>query len=579
MERAREESAAANARRNKIADPTAPEWYGVDEDGVLEIVARLPLKLTQRLGRLSKQMRRVGARALERQLALNPEQAAAFLDAMRGHSIFLTGGAGVGKSHTLQVIRSYLSEGIRRTSHDGRAYHDTTLVTASTGCAAAILGAQTLHSALQIGIGNGQYDTYVAKIVREKPYHFERLRQLQTLVVDEAGMLDGRTFHKAAQIVGWVRERGVELRNAKALTRRTFELLPAPRPFGGAQVIVCGDFLQLPPVEKTHNGWIFECASWPKLELRNHVLTTVQRQQGNTAFVHALNRMRMGEGTQADLDYLAANAAQGEPPADALRLFARNVPAANVNSQRFDELCGYEPGVDGKPATWKTMPTRFDAIDAFPGTTGPSKPTHLLEHCPASKVLYLAVGARVMCLKNIETVDGRMVNGSVGTVTSFHPERDNRTNKIVGMGVAVRFDGVLGARAFEHMFRTHAAGLPPSTENLFTVSEGKSVKAQRVQLPLRLAWAVRPPCPMRCKDCLLTHTHSYDHAMQVSIHKSQGMSLDTVYIDFQGTFEEGQAYTALSRVRSLAGAWIRNLQLKHLRMASGKCKRWYEALA
>ena len=57
------------------------------------------------------------------------------------------------------------------------------------------------------------------------------------------------------------------------------------------------------------------------------------------------------------------------------------------------------------------------------------------------------------------------------------------------------------------------------------------------------------------------------------------MSLDTVCIDFQGTFEEGQAYTALSRVRSLAGAWIRNLQLKHLTMASGKCKRWYEALA
>ena len=70
-------------------------------------------------------------------------------------------------------------------------------------------------------------------------------------------------------------------------------------------------------------------------------------------------------------------------------------------------------------------------------------------------------------------------------------------------------------------------------------------------------------------------THAYT---QVSIHKSQGMSLDHAVIDFQGTFDDGQAYTALSRVRALAGACIVNLQLKHLRMASQKCKRWYDAL-
>jgi ATP-dependent DNA helicase PIF1 len=83
--------------------------------------------------------------------------------------------------------------------------------------------------------------------------------------------------------------------------------------------------------------------------------------------------------------------------------------------------------------------------------------------------------------------------------------------------------------------------------------DGKKKVASRIQLPLRLAWAV-------------------------SIHKSQGTSLERASIDFKGIFEFGQAYTALSRMRTLAGAFLTNLQLSHLLMASDKAKAWYEKL-
>ena len=82
--------------------------------------------------------------------------------------------------------------------------------------------------------------------------------------------------------------------------------------------------------------------------------------------------------------------------------------------------------------------------------------------------------------------------------------------------------------------------------------KGKEI-ACRIQIPLKLAWAV-------------------------SIHKSQGMSLDRVVIDFSKCFSDGQAYTALSRVRSLAGAWLIGLEYRHMRMVSRFAKQWYDEL-
>ena len=170
---------------------------------------------------------------------------------------------------------------------------------------------------------------------------------------------------------------------------------------------------------------------------------------------------------------------------------------------------------------------------------------HALDNCPAPKALYLCVGARVMCLKNL---GANLVNGSLGRVVSVTL---TFTGGKPSVGIVVMFDGLLGSEPFSHTFKTHDPDAPDDMTNKFTVrgSDNKE-KASRIQIPLRLAWAC-------------------------SIHKSQGMSLDRVVINFDRCFEDGQAYTALSRVRSLEGAWLLNLQFKHMGMVSKKAKQWY----
>ena len=159
-----------------------------------------------------------------------------------------------------------------------------------------------------------------------------------------------------------------------------------------------------------------------------------------------------------------------------------------------------------------------------------------------------------MCLKNITD---RLVNGSVGTVHGVERAvKPDQPLVVIGIDICVRFDGQLGEDAFFHTFHTHRDGLAEDVNkvNRFSVRDDKQKEvAYRIQIPLRHAWAC-------------------------SIHKAQGCSIERVVIDFEGCFADGQAYTALSRVRTLAGAWLVNLRERHMGMVSRQAKRWYETL-
>jgi ATP-dependent DNA helicase PIF1 len=500
----------------RVAPEGTPEWYGVEDDLVLiSIWELLPLRDGHKHRRLSKQMQRVCTRALEQKLKLSPEQAVAFNDAMAGRNVFLTGGAGVGKSHTLTQIVKYLPS-------------ETYSVTASTGCAAAIIGAATLHSTMGIGLATQPAKSYVHKIKKNVPVVYQRVRRIKTLILDEVSMLDGATFNKAGLVASILRHRGdcseEMMGNAAAFTL-----------WDNMQLICCGDFMQLPPVKVKDHGWIFESRAWKELKFRNHVLTWIHRQAGDPLFAEVLGRIRLGNATDNDMSYLVENSA-GEEPGNCLKLFALNAPADQLNATRYHELI--QAGV---------MPHTFTAIDS-----GDKK--HLLEQCQAPKQLHLCEGARVMCLRNL--IDGQLVNGSTGTVTAVRPFRDLVAGKITGATVHVRFDGMLGTEPFEHVFRTYESCMPEAEVARtyeFTVMEGKKKVASRVQIPLRLAWAV-------------------------SMHKSQGMSLERASIDFNGIFEDGQAYTALSRMRTLKGVYLKGLMLRHLKMASKRAQQWYEGI-
>ena len=484
----------------------------VDDDFLTAVMELLPVRQGHRFAKLSRQLRRVCTRALERKLQLSPEQAVAFVDAMSGRNVFLSGGAGVGKSYTLRKIVQYLPS-------------DEFAVTASTGCAASIIGATTLHSCVGIGLANANAKVYAKRIRSENKWVFERLRKLKTLIIDEVGMLDGATFDLAGLVT--------------AIVRRdyTADLAANQAPFTrwcNVQLIACGDFMQLPPVKAQQNGWVFESKAWNRLSFRNHILTIVHRQQGDPAFADILGRARLGRSTADDMAYLLANAAT-EPPEGALQLFAVNKPADELNQQRLNALV--QAGA---------TPHKFNAMNYGP--------PHLLENCPAPDRMWLCAGTRVMCLRNL---DQGIVNGSLGTVQGVEVRAD-AAGKPEGATIKILFDGNPSSdnKPFGYSFHTYDPSRPQSeTDRVykFSVKEGKKEIAYRIQIPLRLAWAC-------------------------SIHKSQGMSLDKVSIDFRRTFSDGQAYTALSRCKYLATAFLKGLLPQHLNMVSAKAMRWYEAL-
>jgi ATP-dependent DNA helicase PIF1 len=417
---------------------------------------------------------------------------------------------GVGKSYTLKRIIQYLRP-------------ESYTVTSSTGCSAAIIGATTLHSALGLGLGTQPVMAYVKKITKENPHCYERIRCMRTLIIDEVSMLDGKFFDKAGTVVAHVR------RNF------TWDLLANAAPslaWDGMQLILCGDFMQLPPVKVRDNGWIFDAKCWAELGFKNHLLTMIHRQHGDGPFAEILARMRMGQSTAADLAYVQANSAP-EPPEGALQLFAVNAPADHVNEAKMRELVNVD----------RQTPHKFTAIDAGP--------KHLLAHSPAPKELWLCKNARCICLKNI---DVGIANGSLGTVQDLVPVHAPGTTTVTGCRISVLFDGVMGGEPILYTFSTYDPEVPNERVLKFSIRGSKDLEvASRIQIPLRLAWAC-------------------------TIHRSQGMSLNKVIIDFDRVFETGQSYTALSRVTTLAGCFIKNLTLARMRCASHKSLAWYNGL-
>ena len=382
---------------------------------------------------------------------------------------------GVGKSYTLKKVIQYLRP-------------ESYAVTASTGCAAAIIGATTVHSTLGLGLGTQPVIAYVTKIRKDNPFVFQRVRSLRTLVIDEVGMLDGKLFDKAGHVVAQVQR------------NYTGDLLANTAPslaWGDVQLIICGDFLQLSPVGVSSGGWIFDSKSWAELAFRNHIFTMIHRQHGDGPFAQILSRMRLGQSTAADLAYVLANAA-AEEPEGALKLFAVNEPADKVNHAKMCEL-----------VRAGAKPIKFTAIDAGPA--------HLLTHSPAAKELVLCIAARVLCLKNL---DVGLVNGSMGTVTDIRPfyrpgTHGTDTPEVAGCRISVLFDGVLGSEPQLYAFSTYDPDVPDDRCLKFTIKgKGDQEVASRFQIPLRHAWAC-------------------------SIHRSQGMSLDKVSIDFDRCFAEG----------------------------------------
>jgi ATP-dependent exoDNAse (exonuclease V) alpha subunit len=386
--------------------------------------------------------------------------------AQAGRNCFLTGMAGTGKSTTL---RQFVREALKRVD-----------ITAPTGVAALNVGGMTIHRfcGMMLGPQPGQSnEEYFALLERDRRRSilagFNRVRRCEVLVVDEISMLPGRQFEFVEFLFRRLRGRD--------------------EPFGGCQVIVTGDFLQLPPVRTSDSepyDWAFLSPAWGRAEFKKVVLETVHRQD-EPDFVRALSGFRLGhiwgEGAR-----LLQSRVRSFPPATMPRLFTHNVQVDKWNGFQLSELPGEESVLEAEQ-------------------TGPDHQREFLtKNLLTPETLRLKPGAMVMFTVNKNESGKReplFVNGQIGTVERVSLVRGSSLDS-----VWVRTNGdVITVERFTWRYDSQD---PES--------------ATFSQFPLRLAWAM-------------------------TIHKSQGLTLDSAYLDIRAAREPGQAYVAVSRVRTLAG--------------------------
>lgn len=448
--------------------------------------------------------------------SLSPQQQGILDKVDAGMNLFLTGGGGVGKSH---VIHSVVA--------GSRARGKTVAVTASTGVAADQIKGRTLHAQLGLGLAKDPLPKLIKRALGNRKL-VKSWRKLDLLVIDEVSMIDPDFFTTADHVARAVRG-------------------DLTKPFGGVQLLLSGDFFQLPPVlPRTRDprlaSFCFQTESWTGAVHEVVELTHVFRQHGDSAFIDLLHRVRRGETTLVDIELLLTRL---NAPLDAkfdgiepTRMHARRVNVDEINSASLQALTGAESAIFTANVSWDVdTPRRGHARGSDTARSAKVQALRkaadaITRNVPAKEEVELRVGAQVMLLANLNVELG-LVNGSRGVVVRF--TKSLQTQHTVPV---VRFrdrEMAVERYSWEH-----------------TVEDAGTVCYR--QTPLTLAWAV-------------------------TIHKAQGLSLDCVELSLdRSVFEKGQAYVALSRVRSLAGLRLLGLTPSAI-AAHPVVKQYYAQLA
>ena len=384
---------------------------------------------------------------------LNTEQQKAFDIMAQGNNIFLTGNAGTGKSYLLKTFIELAEKAKKKV-----------LITAPTGIAAINIGGSTVHRAFKIPLNPAGPDTKIKipSVVEEA----------DIIIIDEISMVRADIFYYISRII----KKAQELAHKKI------------------QLIVVGDFFQLPPVMTNNDrnllkqiwnydfeeGYAFATKTWQNYNFQNIILTTNVRQKDAT-FISILNAIRQGNyyGIK-NLENLATK----EWQKDAIYLCSTNQEASEFNEQKLAEI--------NKPE--KT----FEAKIKGKVNKGDK---------PVDDIITLKVNARVMTV--INSPDNSYQNGSMGYIT-----------KISGKKITIQFDN------------GNTKTIEPYTWNVIEYnvsSKGleKNIIGTFTQLPLKLGYAI-------------------------TIHKAQGQTFENVNINPR-CFCEGQLYVGLSRCTSLEG--------------------------
>lgn len=369
-----------------------------------------------------------------------------------GRNVYLTGAAGSGKTHIINEYISYLRDrGVRPG------------VTASTGIAATHIGGVTIHSWSGVGIRDELSDNEIELLI-QKEYLWKRYDKTDVLIIDEVSMLGPYLFDTIERV-------------CRAMKGND-------KPFGGMQIILSGDFFQLPPIVR--NGFSVEFIdssnAWEMMDIRVCYLDEQFRHNDNT-LESILGEMRGGDvsdRTREIFEKMKGKKFVGD--IIPTRLFTHNVDVDALNNKELEKISGEKEVY--------TMETKGKS-----NVVASMKKSIL-----APEELHLKVDAVVMFVKN--NFEAGYVNGTLGIIEKF----DGRTPLV----------------------RTFSGEKIYANPVEWMVEEDGKVLGSVTQIPLRLAWAI-------------------------TIHKSQGMTMDAAEIDLSKSFVPGQGYVAISRLRNLEG--------------------------
>lgn len=388
-------------------------------------------------------------------------------------SVFLTGKAGTGKTTFLRKLSERLPKRM--------------VVLAPTGVAAINAGGQTIHSFFQLPFGpyipgsdrvGGKNDRF--KMSSKKK---ALIRSLDLLVIDEISMVRA------------------DLLDLVDFTLRQYR--DREKPFGGVQLLLIGDLMQLSPVAKSEEWamlsehyrtpYFFSSHALQQMQYVTVELSHIYRQS-DKEFIRLLGDVRTGSLIDQDVQELNQRYIPNFDPKDGdwIRLTTHNATANSYNSERLDQLKGQLYKLKAK--------IKGDFPEAM---------------FPADEEIHLKIGAQVMFIKNDPSMEKAYFNGKIGIVASYDDEHQSFT-VVCGNGAERIEVTPVEWENIKYNLNEKTKEIVEETVGIFT------------QYPLRLAWAI-------------------------TVHKSQGLTFDRAILDINRSFAHGQAYVALSRCRSLEG--------------------------
>jgi ATP-dependent DNA helicase PIF1 len=472
--------------------------YGVDvisiiQDPTIDIPVGATMEMIDSIKTNTPALPCVMVSTPDNDIVLNDRQAYAFKTICGGKSVLLSGEAGTGKT---EIIKKFHRDYFRRLKIG---------LTSTTGTSALLMGGTTLHSYLGIGLGNGSVD-YLVSMIRGREYLKKRWNDLDVLVIDEVSMLNPELFDKLDKIGRSIRGQGNEHKRGL--------------PWGGIQLILSGDFLQLPVVGS--DKFTFEAESWGTTITETIVLTENVRQSGDDVWSRILSGIRVGIVTTEANELLSARVGVkvGDCGIIPTKLYSKNVDVDRVNDEALDRLAVDDPDIVFNEY-------EMNAIKMVKKKVNDATVDGYKKKCIAPEVIQLCVGAQVMLLVN--KIDLGLSNGSRGVVVTF----SSSSQPVVSFsnGVTIEIE-----------------------KHDFQVNNGDgTVEFVLNQLPLKIAYAI-------------------------SIHKSQGITLDCAEVDIRTCFCEGQAYVAMSRVKRLDGLSIVGEFIPESVNANQKCIDFYEGV-